>query len=159
MIDPKNVVAKVNTTVFPLLKHFPHIISEDRFQDIDSEWREIRIINFTKLFHDPARTDVESFWQTILKTKRGEELAFPLMGNLISAVLTLAISSANVERSFSAINLNKTKQRNRLKQTTLAGILLTKEYISKNNSVCHSFEPDESLFKKFNNTMYNYHTK
>lgn len=98
--------------------------------------------------------EVNVFWQKIFKTTRGDKPAFPHLQELVYAVLSLAVSSANVERTFSAINLNKTKIRNRLSPSTISGILLTKEYFKMTNSQCFSFAPEEGLFFKFNSTMY-----
>lgn len=74
-------------------------------------------------------------------------LAFPLLKKLIFGILSLAVTSANVERTFSAINLNKTKIRNSVSQSTLAGILRTKEYVRKKSTNCHSFEPEMIYLK------------
>lgn len=70
LIDPKNVMAKGNSSLFPLYYKFNNLVKPDEFQEIDMEWREIKYINFTELFvgQDLLDVDVENFWSVILKT-------------------------------------------------------------------------------------------
>lgn len=94
---------------------------------LDREWRSI--IN---MLHKPEIKDVVNYWKTICEKRKGDEsLAYPEINKLVSYLLTLPHSSASVERVFSAINLNKTKIRNRLGSETLSGILHTKRLINE----------------------------
>lgn len=69
-------------------------------------------------------------------------------------ILTLPHSSAATERLFSAINLNKTKTRNRLETDTLTGILNAKNILSNQNKSCYNFNIDTEMLNKHNNQMY-----
>ncbi|XP_039278769.1 uncharacterized protein LOC120350252 [Nilaparvata lugens] len=65
-----------------------------------------------------------SFWKEVKKTKKGDDMeAFPNLNSFVAQIFTLPHSSACVERVFSAVNLNKTKTRNRLRTKTLTGLL------------------------------------
>lgn len=75
---------------------------------------------------------------------------FPLLAQFAQNLLTLPHSSANVERLFSAINLMKTKIRNRLHTDTLTGLLYTKSGLKKNR------EPSQEHLKHFNKNMYKF---
>jgi len=75
----------------------------------------------------------------VSKKKGDEKLAYPEINKLVSYLLTLPHSSACVERIFSAINLNKTKTRNRLGTETLSGILHIKRLINENGKNCFNF--------------------
>ena len=59
-------------------------------------------------------------------------LLFPKFKIFIKTILTLPHLSANVERIFSPVNINKTKQRNRLDNITIGGTLYTKDYLKLN---------------------------
>ena len=76
------------------------------------------------------------------------------MTKFVFGLLTLPNSSANVERTFSQINLNKTKTRNRLENNTLEGILLAKDYMRTNNKNCYEIDITNNLLSKFNANMY-----
>lgn len=65
-------------------------------------------------------------------------------------LFSLPHSSANVERIFSQMNLNKTKTKNHLKEGTLNGILSSKEVIGSDCSrkkVCYEFEVTAGMLK------------
>lgn len=126
----------------------------DNIQLVDSEWRQIRNIDFKNLSLLES-TDVQIFWQRILSLKNCDgTLCFPLMNYIVWTVLTMPVSTANVERIFSQINLNKTKTRNKLQTETLNGILLTKDYLKGNGKECHTIPNDKEFYKYFKNDMY-----
>lgn len=84
--------------------------------------------------------DVINYWKTICETRKGDEsLAYPEINKLVSYLLTLPHSSASMERVFSAINLNKSKVRNRLGSETLSGILHIKRLINEHEKNCFDF--------------------
>lgn len=94
--------------------------------------------------------NITSFWHDISDLKIGtDNFKFP---NFIFNVLCLPHSSANVERIFSRINLNKTKTRNRLKYDTLEGILYTKSLVSSSGK-CYNFKIGNNLIKKLNSKI------
>lgn len=97
---------------------------------IDREWRQLRNedLNFNN--------DVLEFRKTVKNIKINDDETYPLINNLVSHVLLLPHSSACVERLFSAINLNKTKIRNRLCTETLTEILHSKNFLNRQNKSC-----------------------
>lgn len=69
-------------------------------------------------------------------------------------LLILPHSSASMERIFSAINLNKTKTRNRLNSETLSGILHTKNLINEHGKNCFNFQVTSNMLEHHNKMMY-----
>lgn len=99
----------------------------DFIQDADTEFREIRNMDFDGLAEEDLKTST-LFWAKILSTERADgTLAFLLLHNFIPSILTLPHSSACVKRLFSQYNLNKTKLRNRLSENAKQGIPATKD--------------------------------
>lgn len=128
---------------------FPNLIKENELQSLDNEWRHLR--NTEIEFDD----NVILFWKQIKNIKYGnEEYTFPILSRFVFDLLTLPHSSANVERVFSAINLMKTKQRNKLNSSSISGLLNTKQLI--NRDTCFTFPvPNNCLtLTNFNNAMY-----
>lgn len=141
---------KVNSTetLVNLYVKMPHLISD--INVLDREWRSI--IN---LLFKPKTTDVVNYWKTICERKKGDDsLAYPEMNKLVSYLLTLPHSSASVERVFSAVNLNKTKIRNRLGAETMSGILHTKRLINEHGKNCFNFDINSNVLEHHNNMMY-----
>lgn len=115
---------------------------------IDREWRQLRNENLN--FND----EMIEFWKTVKGIKINNEEVYPLINTLVSHVLLLPQSSACVERLFSCINLNKTKTRNRLSTKTLTGILLSKNFLNRQNKNCFNFDIPKDIMDKFNANMY-----
>ncbi|QHN84741.1 Zinc finger MYM-type protein [Arachis hypogaea] len=77
-------------------------------------------------------------------TKTGKSLTYPLIDRLIRLVLTLPVSTATTERSFSAMNIVKNRLRNKMEDEFLANCLLI--YIEK--KIAERFDTD-SIIDKF----------
>ena len=132
-----------------LFRLFPHIIPTEKLP------AKFVISIFSDLFTEIDNITIQEFWSTVCSINRADKSkAFPLMTIFISAILSLPHSSANVERTFSQINLNKTKIRNRLAVDTLAAILFCKDYLKIRNYSCYDVEVTEDLANKFNSLMY-----
>lgn len=146
VIDPKNMDNK--QSIIPLVIHCKHIINENELNDIDLEYRLVRNM-------PDMPEDISAFWAKVCNLKNNnDELTYPLLSKLITHILSLPHSSANVERIFSTININKTKLRNRLTCETLEGILYAKAPLKEN--VCYNVNITNGHLKKFNTNMYDH---
>ncbi|XP_057740547.1 uncharacterized protein LOC130957720 [Arachis stenosperma] len=74
-------------------------------------------------------------------TKTGKSLTYPLIDRLIRLVLTLPVSTATTERSFSAMNIVKNRLRNKMEDELLANCLLI--YIEK--KIAERFDTDSII--------------
>ncbi|XP_015969634.1 uncharacterized protein LOC107493071 [Arachis duranensis] len=74
-------------------------------------------------------------------TKTANSLTYPLIDRLIRLVLTLPVSTATTERSFSAMNIVKNRLRNKMKDEFLANCLLI--YIEK--KIAERFDTDSII--------------
>lgn len=101
---------------------------------------------------------VSSFWKKIALMKLGDDTnMFPLLSHFVKGSLCLPHSSANVERTFSMINIIKTKQRNRCSTETLEGLLYAKNAMK--NSSCVNFNITKEHFSEMKQTMYDFKQK
>ncbi|XP_015961674.1 uncharacterized protein LOC107485624 [Arachis duranensis] len=80
-------------------------------------------------------------------TKTGKSLTYPLIDRLIRLVLTLPVSTATTERSFSTMNIVKNRFRNKMEDELLANCLLI--YIEK--KIAERFDTD-SIIDEFYDT-------
>lgn len=139
-----------NTSIAALASCFPNLVNENQLNDLDAEWRELRN---TGTLAENQSLSTSQFWIEIQKVKCGDGSSkFPLVSKFALNILSLPHSSANAERIFSQVNLNKTKTRNRLDTPTLEGLLYTKSMIS--DSTCFDFQLDRNVLKKHNDSMY-----
>lgn len=120
------------------------MVQKENYQKIENELRELRFINF-----DENCLDISIFWKKVSSIKLANNTpAFPTLCEFINNLMALPHSSANVERIFSQINLNKTKIRNSLETNTLAGILYSKYFLKNNSSECFNVNVTNKLLKK-----------
>lgn len=151
-IDSNVVMGRKINSIADVAVHFPNLVGGCNIQDIDNEWRMLRNLNFND-FDITVNDDVQEFWLKISKIKLGnDQPKFFNLINFVFNILCLPHSSANVERCFSQINLNKTASRNRLKSNTLEGILLTKSLVSHSGK-CYDFKIIPELIKNMNSRI------
>lgn len=87
--------------------------------------------------------------------KRGNgEMAYPCLRHFVFSLFCLPHSSATVERTFSAVNLNKTKIRNRLSTSTLEALLRSKEYLKSKKCSCHDIKITPELRNRYFSNKY-----
>lgn len=148
-MDPKLITKTELDSIIPVAMRFPNMITHNQLTDLDREWR------FMNGLKDdlPLNTDIYEFWAEVSAMKRGDDsIMFPTLSMFIKKLLCLPHSSAAVERVFSAVNIIKRKDRNKLKSETVEGIFHTKR--SLKDTTCYNFEIKNEHFKKFNAAMY-----
>lgn len=147
-IEPTVALNKKNDSILQLAKLFPNLLNGKEYQELDNEVRELRNMKFSEL-------ETLAFWKNVSNLKRANNArAFPILTQFVSSLMALPHSSANVERIFNIVNLNKTKTRNALDSSTLQGILFSKDYLKLNNSQCFNIAIKNDLLKKFHTEMY-----
>lgn len=154
MLNPKAILDPEIKKKFPsiadLYYFFPKICPNN-ITELDREWRMLRNVNLS--FDQNKIADIIDFWKHVHELKNGDgSQTFPTLCELVKKLLCQTHSSATVERLFSAINIMKTKLRNRISTTTIKGALHTKSKITD----CYSFEATEKHMKKFNKNMYDF---
>lgn len=130
VIGPEVIFREKPQTIAPLALKFPHLISN--LNAVNLEWRMFRNDPlFSKLLNEHLEKESTRPKISVVTFCREFENVFnadssPKYRNLLSFVydiLTLPNSSANTERLFSVVNLNKTKTRNKMGTDTLSAIL------------------------------------
>lgn len=149
LLNPVAIKNRLYPSIIPLYNHFSFYFTSDDMANLDREYRELRNLDFSEI----NVNDFQAFWTQILDRKLGNgSLKFPTLKKLIEIVLCLPHSGASAERAFSAINLNKTKIRNRLENDTLSGIMHSKSLTKGKN--CYEFMPNKDCLKLHNIEMY-----
>ena len=73
-------------------------------------------------------------------------IRFPILSRITQTLLTIAFSTAEIERLFSSLKLTKTPLRNRLNDETLNNILTTKQNLKRGTMNFDEY-PKEDLKK------------
>lgn len=152
IISPNNIINGEQNSIFDLVDEYPNFLKETEKQSLGSEFRELSFYDFKNIVKEDVK--LIEFWKKISELKRGgSKYAFPVLTSFVENIPILPHSSANVERIFSQVNLNKTKVRNRLENESLEGILFTKDYLKLKNSNCFDVLIKSDLHKLLNSDM------
>ena len=148
VLDPK-VAQGPNSPVslIPLAVYFPSVIAEDQLNNLDDQWRSFRNLRDPTLV--PMINDnIPEYWYQLRNIRDGlDNPKFDLLSNFMTTLTVLPHSSACVERIFSQVNCVKTRITNSLKAETVRDRILAKQYITRSNSDCTSWEPAKALIK------------
>uniref|UniRef100_A0A1X7T7Q7 HAT C-terminal dimerisation domain-containing protein n=1 Tax=Amphimedon queenslandica TaxID=400682 RepID=A0A1X7T7Q7_AMPQE len=109
VLNPSAINSNSSQEVISLAHSFPNIINDT---ELHNEWREIQFLDPNDLPLCSAMTtiDVDSFWGKCKMTKTSaEEHRFLTVSKLMTSLLSLPHSNADVERIFSQVVLMKTK--------------------------------------------------
>lgn len=147
-IDPISLTDQNSNVIVALAREFGSQFTEEQLSNLEIEFRELK--NLESLPSENTQ-NLEVFWHNIFVKHK---TSFHAIKRLVDLVLILPHSSANVERAFSTVNLNKTKSRNKLDNCTLEGILHTKSFLSLAGQECISFQENTSMIKLYNANIY-----
>ena len=92
-------------------------------------------------FHSELKdlSTISELCQGLVKTRK--DLTYPLIDRLIRLVLTLPVSTATTERSFSAMKIVKNRLRNKMEDDFLVDCLIT--YIERR--IAEKFDTDSII--------------
>ena len=119
---------------------------------IESEWRRLRHTSLEVTCNTPLL----QFWAKVARCKSGENLLFPQLTRLISALMCLPTSNETVERLFSVMSVVKTKLRNRLAIPMVEAILATRHGMKRRGETCANFKVLPAMMRRFNVRMYDH---
>ena len=104
---------------------------------------------------EAQNSDVEAFWTEVINYRDAAgEAVFQELAMFALSMLSLPLSNAAVERTFSQMNIIKCKTRNKMQQPMFEAIMHVRAYMSRNNRCCNEFVPSQAMFARFNNRMY-----
>lgn len=150
IIDPKTVQNHEVSSLGPMASQFSILFKDLDLDNVDREWRQLSFMEFEK-----DECQIMNYWFKVMTLKKGDDtIMFPALSKLITNIMTLPHSSANVERIFSMVNTIKSKDRNRLNTENLIGLLQAKRALK--DSECFSFDFNENYINLFNQEMYNF---
>ena len=115
------------------------------------------MLYLTLLCHVQAQTDTVLFWSRVAGWTReygDEEDPFVDLARFVLGRLTVAHSTAAVERIFSVVKLVKTQVRNRMSTQTLDAIVRIKTYLKNRDMCCKNMTISTNMLKLFNQKMY-----
>lgn len=127
-LRPQNAINLEPPSLSKLFDAIPQLSNFVDRKKTDEEWRSHHLLE--ELSSQLSCTD---YWNIVFSQRNAANLpCFPNLKVVMSTLLSLPFSNASVERCFSKLNLIKNKQRTKLKNETLKG-LMHMIYHLKNN--------------------------
>lgn len=138
--------------------HFKSIIDENgesKKDMINNEWQLLLNYGFSDEVEQTfLKCDVEKFWFTLLNYKNsdGQEI-FSNLADFALDAISIPNSNATPERTWSKMNLEKTKYRNRLKYPALRAVMLSSQYV-RDVGGFKLFVPTEEMIERMRYPIY-----
>jgi hypothetical protein len=86
IISPEQVISKEHNSIAPLAIYFPNIVPQNKLNDLDREWRQLRNVDM----NDFKNLNVSEFWIKVSQIKCADESAmFPTLSNFILDIMCL----------------------------------------------------------------------
>lgn len=109
-----------------------------------------------KDFKLDSNGNIEQFWIDRAHDEEGGERRFPQLSKLAQHALCLPHGNADTERLMSALNRILRRDRNRITDPTLNGLLQVKTYLSVRNISAHSLEINSEIREAVHQANANY---
>ncbi|XP_025996408.2 uncharacterized protein LOC113005286 [Solenopsis invicta] len=110
---------------------------------IERQWQKIQLLHWNEI------KDTKKFWYEVNRyTDAGDNKPFKELANFAMELLVLPHSNAEVERLFSAMNITKTKLRNKMQLPMLTAILAIRSGLKRVNKCCKTFDLPNDVVKK-----------
>jgi hypothetical protein len=111
-LDPKNSFSKFDVEKLARLADIYHADFSDIDRGTIREQLETYVVHVRRHISFSTCVDVQSLAMKMVQTDK--HFVFPLVYKLIELALILPVSTASVERAFSAMSIIKTKLRNKI---------------------------------------------
>lgn len=139
-----NALRQVKDSLIPLMQEFR--VNSSNIQKIQNQWENLTTVKWTNL---KATTD---FWIEVNNFRDScSENPFLELSLFALSFLILPISNAEVERSFSQMNIIKSKIRNRMSATTLNSIMTIRAGLKRMNKCCFDADVPQVVIEKIGN--------
>ncbi|KAL4719405.1 hypothetical protein ACJJTC_015099, partial [Scirpophaga incertulas] len=104
-------------------------------EKIDLQWNNINFVKWQNI------NSTLEFWAEVNQYKNAAgNKPFQELCDLALTVISLPHSNAEIERIFSAMNMTKSKLRNRMSLKSLNSILMIKYSLKRTNKTCYNYE-------------------
>jgi hypothetical protein len=147
VLDPK-IASNLSSpsSIANLAAHFKSIVSENKLNDLDDEYRSFRMTK--EHIGIDYNVNIPEFWYRLRDIKNGlGQPKYENLSNFMTNLTVLPHSSACVERIFSQVNTIKTKLTNKLKSNTTRDRILAKQSVTKYNNSCVTWQSKKELLK------------
>ena len=138
-LSPEEAMKSNCRTIIPVATHFRAVSGEP--EHVEAQWKALRHENWQSVEEAGHKgIDREKFWAEVGEKKMADgEPKYPNVHRLVTSLLTMPVSNAEVERLFSQMNCVKTGLRNRMQIAMLESILRIRSRLHATNLTCVTY--------------------
>lgn len=155
---PKNALynnCSVDDCYKAVLTKFSHIVNPD-LAVMELKKLNVYFSEDEKMEILQNKTDIIEFWSYLEDLKNfNDEAIFENIAKIAHIILSLPHGNADVERTFSYMEVIKTKKRNRILPSSLSALLLIILDANAKKQCCLTYEFTEKHIQKYKNNLYN----
>ena len=138
MLCPATGKDRSAVDVASLAAYFPQVVTSEQLDSLKREWQQYQAQSCSGL-----PEEVDQYWHAVSKLADGSTVRFPLLGHLAKALLVLPHSSADVERHFSTMGMEKEGLRNHMSDELLDSLMTIK--CNRGSTTCVNFLPTPQM--------------
>ena len=134
---------------------FQHLIGD--VSTVEDQYRRVILVNWTEesTFNGTIPNSSVTFWSGVLRyTNSANVQPFRDLAEYCLSCLSMPVSNAVVERTFSVVSTVKTKTRNRMQLRTLEAIVRIRSHLSQKSACCREFQVTKNMLQRFTSDMY-----
>ncbi|KAH9374497.1 hypothetical protein HPB48_011727 [Haemaphysalis longicornis] len=133
LLSVENALCVVKEPLIPLLKAMA--APPETIEKIQIQWSKITLLDWKQI------SSTQSFWCEVHSYKDAcGENPFAELAAFAMSMLVLPYSNAEVEKTFSQLNIVKSKLRNKLKPETTNAILVVRAGLKRHQKRCFDYE-------------------
>jgi hypothetical protein len=153
-LHPNQVLSQMTRLPFGSLP-FQHLIGD--VSTVEDQYRRVILVNWTEesIFNGTIPNSSVTFWSGVLRyTNSANVQPFRDLAEYCLSCLSMPVSNAVVERTFSVVSTVKTKTRNRMQLRTLEAIVRIRSHLSQKSACCREFQVTKNMLQRFTSDMY-----
>ncbi|KAL3221020.1 hypothetical protein MRX96_029723 [Rhipicephalus microplus] len=133
LLSVENALCVVKEPLIPLLEAMA--VPPETIEKIQNQWGKITLLDWKQI------SSTQSFWCEVHSYKDAcGENPFAELAGFAMSMLVLPYSNAEVERTFSQLNIVTSKLRNKLKPETTNAILVVRAGLKRHQKSCFDYE-------------------
>ncbi|KAL3180408.1 hypothetical protein MRX96_008971 [Rhipicephalus microplus] len=133
LLSVENALCVVKEPLIPLLEAMA--VPPETIEKIRNQWGKITLLDWKQI------SSTQSFWCEVHSYKDAcGENPFAELAGFAMSMLVLPYSNAEVERTFSQLNIVKSKLRNKLKPETTNAILVVRAGLKRHQKSCFDYD-------------------
>ena len=146
-LSPSNRNIKSEKQIKGIAKKLPPScqIEDGEIDLLCIEWKQLVLESIPTEWTEDDDMPIDIYWTYIFGIKISNQLKYPTIKKVVQCCLSFAEANAAVERQFSQLAHIISKDRSRLDENTIKGLMACKSTMAANNKSCYNFPTNDEM--------------